>query len=140
MIAFGIFAVLRFLAFLFFSIVNDLTFGYNLFMCLAWFVFVGVSFYAWTLVYTLYLELSGLTRLEDLAHLRVSGRAQIVCMYMYTDRPGRMHNFLFSDGHISIVARIGKPIDIQLAANNAIHSLNTADALICRCTKLDIWR
>lgn len=70
--AFGVFAVLRFLAFLFFSIVNDLTFAYNLFMFFFWFIMVGVSFYAWTLVYTLYLELSGLTKLEDLAQLRVS--------------------------------------------------------------------
>jgi hypothetical protein len=66
------FTIWRFLAFLFASIVNDLYFGYNLFMCLAWIVFTIANCYGWTLVYSLYLELADLTKLEDLAHLRVT--------------------------------------------------------------------
>lgn len=70
--AFGIFTIFRFLAFLFFSIVNDLIFAYNILMCLLWCVFIILSIYGWILVYSLYVELSDLTKLEDLAHLRVS--------------------------------------------------------------------
>lgn len=66
------FTVWRFFAFVFASIVNDLYFGYNLFMCLAWIVFTVANCYGWTLVYSLYLELADLTKLEDLAHLRVT--------------------------------------------------------------------
>lgn len=70
--SFGIFTLFRVLAFLFFSIVNDLIFTYNIMMCLLWIVFSALSVYGWLVVYSLYIELSDLTRLEDLAHLRVS--------------------------------------------------------------------
>ncbi|EFA05545.1 uncharacterized protein pasi2 isoform X1 [Tribolium castaneum] len=69
--AFGIFTVFRLLAYLFFSIVNDMIFAYNVLMCLLWTVFLAISIYGWILVYSLYIELSDLTRLEDLAHLRM---------------------------------------------------------------------
>lgn len=41
-------------------------------MCLLWAVFCAINVYGWILVYSLYLELCDLTKLEDLAHLRVS--------------------------------------------------------------------
>lgn len=69
--SFAIFTLFRLFAFIFFSIVNDMIFAYNILMCLLWIVFVCISAYGWLLVYSLYLELSDLTRLEDLAHLRV---------------------------------------------------------------------
>ncbi|RZF46124.1 hypothetical protein LSTR_LSTR012984 [Laodelphax striatellus] len=69
--AFAVFTILRFLAWLFFSIVNDLIFGYNITMCLMWAVFCGINVYGWILIYSLYLELCDLTKLEDLAHLRM---------------------------------------------------------------------
>lgn len=69
---FGVFTVFRFLAFLFFSIVNDTIFAYNYLMCLLGTIFFVCSVYGWVLVYSLYIELSDLTKLEDLAHLRVS--------------------------------------------------------------------
>ncbi|XP_064214656.1 uncharacterized protein pasi2 isoform X2 [Tribolium castaneum] len=72
--AFGIFTVFRLLAYLFFSIVNDMIFAYNVLMCLLWTVFLAISIYGWILVYSLYIELSDLTRLEDLAHLRITER------------------------------------------------------------------
>ncbi|XP_045467238.1 uncharacterized protein LOC123675772 [Harmonia axyridis] len=68
---FAVFLVFRFLAFIFFSIVNDLYFGYNLAMCILWTFFVIIGAYGWILVYSLYRELTDLTRLEDLAHLRM---------------------------------------------------------------------
>uniref|UniRef100_A0A182ISK4 Uncharacterized protein n=1 Tax=Anopheles atroparvus TaxID=41427 RepID=A0A182ISK4_ANOAO len=69
--SFAIFTLFRFLAFLFFSIVNDLIFAYNILITLIWSVIIVASIYGWLLVYSLYLELSDLTKLEDLAHLRM---------------------------------------------------------------------
>lgn len=40
-------------------------------MTLLWIVIIAGSLYGWLVVYSLYLELSDLTKLEDLAHLRV---------------------------------------------------------------------
>ncbi|ENN71860.1 uncharacterized protein LOC109543756 [Dendroctonus ponderosae] len=68
---FGVFTVFRFLAYLFFSIVNDTIFAYNYLMCLLGTIFFVCSAYGWVLVYSLYIELSDLTKLEDLAHLRM---------------------------------------------------------------------
>lgn len=41
-------------------------------MLLLWGCFTILNVYGWLLVYSLYLELSDLSKLEDLAHLRVS--------------------------------------------------------------------
>lgn len=68
---FAVFTIFRFLAALFFSIVNDLYFKYNITMTFLWIIFLCISVYGWLVVYSLYIELSDLTRLEDLAHLRV---------------------------------------------------------------------
>ncbi|XP_018568920.1 uncharacterized protein LOC108909160 [Anoplophora glabripennis] len=68
---FAVFTIFRLLAYLFFSIVNDLIFAYNILMCLLWTIFMVASIYGWVLVYSLYIELSDLTKLEDLAHLRM---------------------------------------------------------------------
>ncbi|VEN61505.1 unnamed protein product [Callosobruchus maculatus] len=69
--AFAAFTIFRLLGYLFFSIVNDMIFAYNILMCLLWTVFLVFSIYGWVLVYSLYVELSDLTKLEDLAHLRI---------------------------------------------------------------------
>ncbi|XP_011499620.1 PREDICTED: uncharacterized protein LOC105363581 [Ceratosolen solmsi marchali] len=69
--SFAIFTLFRLFAFLFFSIVNDMIFAYNIMMCLLWITFSAASIYGWLVVYSLYIELSDLTRLEDLAHLRI---------------------------------------------------------------------
>ncbi|KAF2892530.1 hypothetical protein ILUMI_13645 [Ignelater luminosus] len=71
LIAFGVFTLFRTLAYLFFSIVNDMIFAYNILMCLIWTIVIVISVYGWIVVYSLYIELSDLTRLEDLAHLRM---------------------------------------------------------------------
>ena len=41
-------------------------------MVFFWTIFCALNVYGWIIVYSLYLELSDLTKLEDLAHLRVS--------------------------------------------------------------------
>lgn len=63
--------MLRFIAWTFSSIANDPIFGYNITMILLGAVFTVINVYGWLLVYSLYLELFDLTKLEDLAHLRV---------------------------------------------------------------------
>jgi len=69
--SFAIFTLFRLFAFIFYSIVNDMIFAYNIMTCLLWIAFVCISAYGWLIVYSLYVELCDLTRLEDLAHLRV---------------------------------------------------------------------
>ncbi|KAL5278210.1 hypothetical protein ACFFRR_003080 [Megaselia abdita] len=73
----GAFIVFRFLAFLLFSIVNDLIFAYNVLMVMCWVVILGGLSYGWTVVWSLYLELADLTKLEDLAHLRMGTMASL---------------------------------------------------------------
>lgn len=75
--AFAVFTVLRFFATLFFAIVNDLIFFYNITMVLLWILLVIGCFWSWLLVYSFYVELSDLTRLEDLAHLRLGTMASV---------------------------------------------------------------
>lgn len=69
--SFLIFTGCRILMYIFYSVVNDLIFGYNVTMCLLWTIFSIASIYGWLIVYSLYIELSDLTKLEDLAHLRI---------------------------------------------------------------------
>jgi len=73
----GAFIVFRFLAFLLFAIVNDLYFAYNVLMVMCWVVILGGLSYGWTTVWSLYLELADLTKLEDLAHLRMGTMASL---------------------------------------------------------------
>lgn len=86
--SFAIFTLFRLFAFIFYSIVNDMIFAYNIMMCLLWIVFVCVSAYGWVIVYSLYVELSDLTKLEDLAHLRVRytlfSAIFFSCAWLYT--------------------------------------------------------
>ncbi|XP_049883917.1 uncharacterized protein LOC126379258 [Pectinophora gossypiella] len=75
--SFGVFILFRFVAFIFAAIVNDMIFAYNVLMCLCWIVFCVAGAYGWVLVYSLYLELADLTKLEDLAHLRMGTMASL---------------------------------------------------------------
>ncbi|KAJ8707666.1 hypothetical protein PYW07_011343 [Mythimna separata] len=75
--SFGVFILFRLVAFIFAAIVNDMIFAYNVLMCLCWIVFCVAGMYGWVLVYSLYLELADLTKLEDLAHLRMGTMASL---------------------------------------------------------------
>ncbi|XP_073988932.1 protein pasi2 isoform X2 [Rhodnius prolixus] len=68
---FAIFTIIRVLGWLFFAIVNDLIFAYNILMVFLWALFCVANVYSWIVVYSLFLELADLTKLEDLAHLRM---------------------------------------------------------------------
>ncbi|XP_013097431.1 uncharacterized protein LOC106080560 [Stomoxys calcitrans] len=74
---FAVFTVWRLLALLFFAIVNDLYFAYNAVMVFLWSVFILICVYGWACVYSLFLELVDLTKLEDLAHLRMGTMASL---------------------------------------------------------------
>lgn len=67
----AVFFIWRTFAIIFASIVNDMIFGYHVAMCLLWIMFILLGAFGWVVVYSLYLELSDLTKLEDLAHLRL---------------------------------------------------------------------
>ncbi|CAG9821455.1 unnamed protein product [Phaedon cochleariae] len=99
---FAVFTIFRFLAFLFFSIVNDMIFAYNIIMCLLWTIFIIFSVYGWVLVYSLYIELSDLTKLEDLAHLRTF------------DKSGDK-----IDGHHGVSKRVDSPLSGGLSPDDA---------------------
>lgn len=70
--SFPAFIVMRFLALLLFAIVNDMVFAYNIFVVVVWSMICVASVYGWLLVHTCFLEFANITRLEDLAHLRVN--------------------------------------------------------------------
>ncbi|XP_002020116.2 uncharacterized protein LOC108156274 [Drosophila miranda] len=74
---FAVFTVWRALALIFFAIVNDLYFAYNVIMVMLWSIFCLLSIYGWAVVYSLFLELVDLTKLEDLAHLRMGTMASL---------------------------------------------------------------
>ncbi len=68
----GIFTVWRWMSWIYGSIVNDMIFAYNIVMFIAWFVFNIINPFAFTCIYSLYLELNDLTKIQDLAKLKVS--------------------------------------------------------------------
>jgi hypothetical protein len=53
------------------GIVNDMIFAYNILMLIVWFFFNILDVMAFICIYSLYLELSGLTKLQDFARLKV---------------------------------------------------------------------
>ncbi|UXI22347.1 hypothetical protein NH340_JMT08290 [Sarcoptes scabiei] len=70
--AMAIFIVIRFLSIIFQSIVNDLFFTYHQFMLILWFLLMIIDVFIWLVVYSNYQELSDITRLEDMAKLKMS--------------------------------------------------------------------
>ncbi|OXA55569.1 uncharacterized protein LOC110848652 [Folsomia candida] len=87
-----VFAIWRGLAFIFFAILNDMIFAYNIIMCLFWTFFTIMNFGGWAAVYTLFLELSDLTKLEDLAHLRMGTMASLATQSIQGSRPVTPHS------------------------------------------------
>jgi len=67
----GFFTPWKILAWAFAGIVNDMIFAYNIIMLIAWFFFNILNVFSFLCIYSLYLELNDLTRLEDLARLKM---------------------------------------------------------------------
>ena len=68
----GIFTCWKWVAWGFGFIVNDMIFIYNIIMTFAWFFFNILNVLSFLCVYSLYLELNKLTKLQDMARLKVS--------------------------------------------------------------------
>ena len=70
------------------GIVNDMIFAYNILMLIVWFFFNILDVLAFICIYSLYLELSDLTKLQDLARLKV---------ILYADPENRWNDNLAND-------------------------------------------
>ncbi len=67
----GVFTVWRWMSWIYGFIVNDMIFAYNIVMFIAWFVFNVINPFAFACIHSLYLELNDLTKIQDLAKLKV---------------------------------------------------------------------
>ena len=54
-----------------FSIVNDMIFGYHIFLFFSWTLLHVFNVCSFIIVYSLYLELTGISKLEDMAKVKV---------------------------------------------------------------------
>ena len=68
----GVFTVWKIVAWGFSCIVNDPIFAYHIIMAIAWLFFNVLNVFSFLCVHSLYLELSDLTKLQDLARLKVT--------------------------------------------------------------------
>ena len=57
-----------------FSIVNDIIFGYHIFMFITWFFINILDVLAVLVIYSLYIELTGVSKLENLAKIKVTNK------------------------------------------------------------------
>merc|ERR1712004_437553 len=67
----GIFTCWKWVAWGFSFIVNDMIFIYNIIMTFAWFFFNILNVLSFLCVYSLFLELNDLTKLQDMARLKM---------------------------------------------------------------------
>ncbi|XP_071522938.1 uncharacterized protein pasi2 isoform X2 [Panulirus ornatus] len=67
----AIFTIWRSLIIIYASIVNDMVFTYHVLMCLLWILFILCNVYAWLVVHSFYHELCEVTRLEDVARVKM---------------------------------------------------------------------
>ena len=65
------FTIFRALVIIYVSIVNDMIFAYHILMCLLWIGLILSNGYAWLVVHSFYHELCEVTRLEDVARVKV---------------------------------------------------------------------
>lgn len=131
--SFAVFTLVRILALIFFAIVNDLIFAYNVLVIVCWSLLLVLCLYCWVVVYSLYLELSDLTKMEDLAHLRVSG----LCQRARKHRASPNNTMLFvcfTDGYAGFGAWLGDSVHCRrIGADHTAHDhhrLNEVIALV----------
>ncbi|KAK3883072.1 hypothetical protein Pcinc_012584 [Petrolisthes cinctipes] len=67
----AIFTAYRSLVIIYASVVNDMVFAYHILMCLLWILFILGNVYAWLVVHSFYHELCEVTRLEDVARVKI---------------------------------------------------------------------
>lgn len=115
--------VLRVLALIMFAIVNDLMFVYNVFIVVVWSLALPAAVYGWLLVHTCYLEFASITRLEDLAHLRV----QLAVVWFWCALIPTLMQFR-TDGNASIAARVHVALDYRLQTDDTVQHHTVDDA------------
>lgn len=71
LIIMGIFTPFRIVAWIYVAIVNDMIFAYNIIIFVFWSIFNILNILSFICIYSLYLELNDLTKLQDLARLKV---------------------------------------------------------------------
>ena len=71
LISMGIFTPWRIVAWVYAFIVNDMIFAYHIIMFFVWLFFNIINVMAWMVMYSLYLELTGISQLEDMAKLKM---------------------------------------------------------------------
>lgn len=82
----GAFTPWKIVAWVYHSIVNDIIFGYHIFMFITWFFLNILNVLSVLVIYSLYLELTGVSKLENLAKIKMvtmSSRANS----LYGSRP-----------------------------------------------------
>ena len=70
----GIFTPWKWVAWAYAAIVNDMIFAYNIVMFIFWIIFNILNILSFICIYSLYLELNDLTKLQDLARLKVNNK------------------------------------------------------------------
>ena len=111
LISMGIFTPWRVVAWVYAFIVNDMIFAYHIIMFFVWLFFNIVNIMAWMVMYSLYLELTGISKLEDMAKLKIdtmSSRAGSI----YGSRPTSPYGG-------GTLTRAGKTNTLQSQPSNA---------------------
>lgn len=73
----GIFAPWKIIAWGFAGIVNDMIFVYNVLMLLIWFGLNLMDCFSWVVIYSMYLELGDLSKIQDLARLKMDTMSNV---------------------------------------------------------------
>lgn len=67
----GLFTPWKIVAWVYHSIVNDMIFGYHIFMFLSWAFLNVLNVLSFIIIYSLFLELTGISKLEDMAKVKM---------------------------------------------------------------------
>ena len=67
----GFLTVWKIITWVYNGIVNDPIFAYNYLMLIIWFFLNIMNVFSWLCIYSLYLELDDLTKIQDMAKLKV---------------------------------------------------------------------
>ena len=81
----GVFVIWRVLAWAYGSIVNDMIFGYHIFTLVTWMVLSIVGAFSWAVVYSLYLQLTTITKIETSARMKMDtmGSSRLSCNHYH---------------------------------------------------------
>jgi hypothetical protein len=77
----GFFTPWRFVSWVFHSIANDMIFAYHIFMFLTWILLHVLNVGSFLVIYSLYLELTGISKLEQNAKVKMATLSRAGSMY-----------------------------------------------------------